>query len=1046
MGTKNYILTILVFMMSGQKFFSQDVTIREEKMVMTTYMFSDPSPVPQIGRLYPYFRFDGYTDKSEEKAWNMVILENDFIKVYVCPDIGGKIWGAVEKSTGKEFMYYNHVVKFRDVAMRGAWTSGGLEYNFGDIGHIPTCATPVDYKLKKNKDGSVSCIVGALDLPSRTNWNVEIKLEKDKAYFETIATWTNNTNVPVTYYHWMNAAAKADGNLEFLYPGNKRIGHGGELGEWPIDQDRDISFYKNNDFGIYKSYHVINSYSNYFGGYWHDDDFGFGHLSTYEDKPGKKIWIWGLSDQGMIWEDLLTDSDGQYIEYQSGKLFNQAAHSSTYTPFKHREFLPQDIDVMSEKWFPLKATKGMVAASEKALLNVEIEANKLTVRLSALQPLMDELIVSRGQDTLVKIKISLNPLELYEQTIEIENPKDYNISFREDKLSYSTQTTDLILDRPVQPSEKFNWQTAYGKYLQALEFEKQRRYSEAMDMYHKSHKEDPGFAPTLDRLALGYYRLMDYEQALEYATSSLAIDTYGGLANYIYGLVQTKKNKKAEAKSSFSIAAQSVTFRSAAYIELAKIFLKENAVNSTEYYSEKALVFNNNSITALEMLALVYRKQNKQKEALDILDRIVKIDALSHFANAERYFQNKISKQRFKSQITNELPFETYLELALKYRDFGHNKEAVEILKMAPQNPVVLLWLAHLEPEHKKENLQKALDLSPEMIFPHRKETAEVLKKMMEARSHWKLKYYLGLINWNKGLIKQAQELFSSCGTEPNSIAFYLAKIQLFKNNKAIVEQSVERALDIDPSNWRVNQIKAEQHLEKSEYKEAKKIAKRFMGYHPEKAQFGMLYAKALMGQKLYDESITFLNTFNVLPYEGATEGRAIYHEAGIKAAYKALQNKKYTKAIGYAQKAKLWPINLGVGKHYDVDERLDDFIIAFSLEKLGKDAESKEQYKKIANHVTLSYLSESSKLYLQLKALEKLGNKEKVFPLLNESIKNDADNKYLKWVEAKYRLRDSDTIKDELLNSNTEIQVYDTKFVDTEFRLVLEFLLTVKL
>ena len=83
--------------------------------------------------------------------------------------------------------------------------------------------------------------------------------------------------------------------------------------------------YENNDFGIYKSYHVINSYSNFFGGYWHDDDFGFGHYSDYDDKPGKKIWIWGLSDQGMIWEDLLTDNNGQYIEYQAGKLFNQAA-------------------------------------------------------------------------------------------------------------------------------------------------------------------------------------------------------------------------------------------------------------------------------------------------------------------------------------------------------------------------------------------------------------------------------------------------------------------------------------------------------------------------------------------------------------------------------------------------------------------------------------------------------------------------------------------------------------------------------------------------
>ena len=253
-------IALLVFMtLNSFLTVGQQATVKEEMLTMNTYMFSDPSSIPQIGRLYPYFRFDGYTDNSEPRAWKMVVLENDYIKVYVCPDIGGKVWGAIEKSTGKEFLYFNHSVKFRDIAMRGAWTSGGLEYNFGDIGHIPTCATPVDYKIKTNDDGSVSCIVGALDLPSRTNWNVEIRLPKDKAYFQTRATWVNNTSLPVTYYHWMNAAAKADGNLEFLVPGSKRIGHGGELGNWPEDHGKKIKFYEDNDFGIYKSYHVINA-------------------------------------------------------------------------------------------------------------------------------------------------------------------------------------------------------------------------------------------------------------------------------------------------------------------------------------------------------------------------------------------------------------------------------------------------------------------------------------------------------------------------------------------------------------------------------------------------------------------------------------------------------------------------------------------------------------------------------------------------------------------------------------------------------------------
>ena len=118
--------------------------------------------------------------------------------------------GAFEKRVGRAFIYFNRVVKFREIAMRGPWTSGGIEFNFGDIGHAPTTATPVDYVTRQNPDGSVSCIVGALDLASRTEWRVEIRLPADRALFETRSFWYNPTVLPTSLYHWMNAAAEAD--------------------------------------------------------------------------------------------------------------------------------------------------------------------------------------------------------------------------------------------------------------------------------------------------------------------------------------------------------------------------------------------------------------------------------------------------------------------------------------------------------------------------------------------------------------------------------------------------------------------------------------------------------------------------------------------------------------------------------------------------------------------------------------------------------------------------------------------------------------------
>ena len=1021
--------------------FSQNTTIKEELLTMKTYMFSDPDPVPNISRIYPYFRFDGYATTGKDRDWKMVVLENEYIKVYVCPDVGGKIWGAFEKSTGKEFLYFNEVVKFRDVAMRGAWSSGGLEYNFGDIGHVPTCSTPVDYVIKENEDGSVSCIVGAIDLPSRTKWNVEISLQKDKAYFETKVSWFNTSSLPVSYYHWMNAAAKADGNLEFIYPGNKHIGHGGELGEWPIDNNRDISKYKNNDFGIYKSYHVINSYSDIFGGYWHDDDFGFGHYASYDDKPGKKLWIWGLSDQGMIWEDLLTDSNGQYIEYQAGKLFNQAANSSTLTPFKHKEFSPYDTDIMHELWFPLKETNGMVAASEYGVLNIERKGNKIDLFLSPLQPINSELIVKVDDEILFTKKINRETLELYTDSFSIENAKYFSVELGNKLLVYNSQKKDNIVNRPVTSEKNFNWSSAYGLYIQGLELEKQRRYTDAQLSYLKSYKKESSFLPTLNKLALNYYRSGNQEKALEFVNKSLRIDTYNGLANYIFGLVNAKLENSNEAKSGFSIASQDVSLRSASYTELAKLFLKEQDLQLAKKYTDKALSYNVFNIKAVEIKAIIHRKENNREEAIGVLSKIDKMDATSHFINFEKYLHGKIDLNTFNLQITNELPFESYLELASKYIEYGCEIEALKVLEIAPKNVMVSLWKAYLNKEDEDVLLQESLAMTPEMVFPHRQETAHMLNYFILKNSDWKLKYYLGIQQWNKGNIEAAQSLFQQCEDKPNTILFYLAKIKLFNFDDEITLKSLNKSDEINADDWRLKLAWIEYFDRTNQLEFAKKLAGETIKIHPEKAIIGLFYAKTLLKLKAYKTCFNFLENFEVLPFEGATEGRTIYHEACIRLSLKELTNKNYSKAIHYAQKAKIWPKNLGVGKHYDVDDRLDNYLIALAFEKLGKKEESDSYYNKIIEHKTPNYLNESSKLYIQLEVLRKFDNDKLLVELSNKYSSKSRENKYIEWAFAKFANDNEEALRKNILNSKTDLQVYDTKFIDVEFKLVTEIL-----
>src|SRR5665648_277445 len=112
---------LLVFFFFTQLLFAQNkATITEESREMITYPYGDPNPVPILTeknfRIYPYFSFDKYSQTSQKQNWKVIKLENDYIEVFITPEMGGKIWGAIEKSTGKEFIYSNDVVKFRNIA------------------------------------------------------------------------------------------------------------------------------------------------------------------------------------------------------------------------------------------------------------------------------------------------------------------------------------------------------------------------------------------------------------------------------------------------------------------------------------------------------------------------------------------------------------------------------------------------------------------------------------------------------------------------------------------------------------------------------------------------------------------------------------------------------------------------------------------------------------------------------------------------------------------------------------------------------------------
>lgn len=990
---------------SGQ----QKTSVKEYIKVFKTYPFSDPDPVPEFGKLYPYFRFDGYTNQAIEKQWKVVELENDYIKVIILPEIGGKIWTAIEKSTGKEFIYNNEVVKFRDIALRGPWTSGGIEANYGIMGHAAHVSAPVDYILIHNDDGSASCVIGNLDLLSRSTWRLTINLPKDKACFTTSSFWYNQSATTQPYYSWMTAGIKAEGDLQFVFPGNQYLGHSGEHSNWPIDKKtgKNVSFYKNNDFGSFKSYHPAGKANDFFAGYWHDDNFGMGRYSSRGEKNGQKIWIWGLSPQGMIWEKLLTDNNGQYVEVQSGRLFIQEDEKSTFSPFKHKGFAPFLTEQWTETWFPIVKTKGVVAANNYGALNVKHEDDWLKVFFSPLQPIHDELKIRVNDSTVYSRVLELNTLQLFKDSLRLaRDHKQFSVILGENKLKYNTSTQSSTLNRPMDMPADFNWKSGYGLYIIGKEQLKQRLYTAAEENIRASLEKEPNYIPALTDLAMLLYQRMHYTGALAQVKKALAIDTYDAAANYYYGLINLKLGNDADAIDGLTVSAMGVEYRSAAYTLLAGYYLKRKDFEKCIAYAGKSIDYNRYAMDAYQQLAVCYRLTGKKREAERILDTLLRYDPLNHFARFERYLLTgrPDDQHGFTALIRNEMPHETFLEMAIWYVHKDLKANAMQLLELAPAHTIVSYWKAALQNKPIPD-----ADLKLDLVFPFRTETAEILEQLIVKNEQWQLKYHLALIYWQLNNMDRVKELFDQIGDVPEYAPYYATRAKLPKRNNSIVLADLQKAAALDPHNWRYRESLIQYYISAEAPEKALQLAnaadKDFSGNY----LIGTIKAKVLVLNGKYAEAKKLLQSIVILPSEGGSRGRELYKEALLKLALTEMNKKNYRNALNEILAARIWPENLGAGKPYEteVDERLEDWLAYRNFIQLGETLSAQQMLDKILAfdiYIDNSKIQNSVNNLVTVWALKQKGKASEAENILQKWMKQEPGNEIATWVFKAYR------------------------------------------
>ncbi|HEY6230328.1 MAG TPA: DUF5107 domain-containing protein, partial [Pyrinomonadaceae bacterium] len=815
----------------------------EAPLVIPTYELNPPNPYPALldwqrrkwRPVYPYPFLDSLGSEKTNKSWKAVYLENEYLKVTILPELGGHVYQIFDKTLNRDIIYSNPVMKYAMVALRGAWVSGGIEWNFPD-GHTLTTVAPIDYVMRTEADGSAAVAIGDTERVQRMQWQVILRLRPGTRVLESEVTLNNRREVPGRYWYWSTAGAPAAPDLRFNYPMREAYPHAfWPVFKFPIEKGVDIGRFS--EVPNFLSLFARDSKRDYFGIYYEKSDWGVVHVADHRELPGKKTWTWGTDDNGDIWIDKLTDGGGQYVEFQGGRFETQ---------MEHQFIAPHRVEHFSEYWFGVNRMGGAWnEASRDAAVRVNMQGSRASVSIAPNRRFSQaELtLTSAGKQVHVE-RVDLDPAKVFNTSIDVPTPRqplELTLKSNDGRVLLRYRTDSPVDNNPdFKPATRPipdppNPTSAEQSYVAGLALDKKSKEREAREAYTEALKRDPGFAPAHIALGLSFYRSGEYDSAARHLEAALVRNKDAGDAHYYLALVQRGLGQTSAAEDHLLWLVRSGYRESLARYVLGEIALANGDRKKALEHLQQAVILEPRDLKARTVLAVAERLDGNIPAALARITEVANELPIDYLAIREEALINRAAGNTQREtaaadQLRHLLSREpdAVLELAFDYMAIGQQREAVAILEEAIKrgpsgilavdktrvHPLLFYTLGYLYEkagERERARTQFALGMKgdPAFVFPHRVEEINVLRTAVAANANdGRAAYYLGNVLASLNRDQEALAAWrDAVKLDPaNAIAQrnFARALWLVSQNREEAAAQYQRAINVSPNDFRL--------------------------------------------------------------------------------------------------------------------------------------------------------------------------------------------------------------------------------------------------